>query len=239
MARVYQGERVLARAACSGRSSGSPTGCSGSTRAPSRTGRPTRARRSSSARSSGVALYVILRTQGIHPFNPEGFHSGPWDVTFNTTVLVRHEHELAVLRRRDDAHLLLADGRAGGAELRLGRAWASRSLAAVIRGFAARSRRRRSGNFWQDLTRTLLYVLLPICARRRARARLAGRDPDPLALRDRSRRSRAATRRSRSARWPRRRPSSSWAPTAAASSTSTARCRSRTPTGSRTSSRCC
>src|SRR5262245_12570852 len=31
-----------------------------------------------------VVLYVILRTQGIHPFNPEGFHSAPWDVTFNT-----------------------------------------------------------------------------------------------------------------------------------------------------------
>ena len=31
------------------------------------------------------ALYLILRTQGIHPFNPEDFHSGTWDVTFNTT----------------------------------------------------------------------------------------------------------------------------------------------------------
>ena len=33
-----------------------------------------------------VALFVILRTQGIHPFNPEGFDSGPWDVTFNTAA---------------------------------------------------------------------------------------------------------------------------------------------------------
>ena len=32
-----------------------------------------------------VVLYVILRTQGIHPFNPEGFDSAPWDVSFNTT----------------------------------------------------------------------------------------------------------------------------------------------------------
>ena len=32
-----------------------------------------------------VFLYVILRTQNIHPFNPEGFNSAPWDVTFNTT----------------------------------------------------------------------------------------------------------------------------------------------------------
>lgn len=27
-----------------------------------------------------VALYVLLRTQGIHPFNPEGYRSGTWDV---------------------------------------------------------------------------------------------------------------------------------------------------------------
>ena len=31
-----------------------------------------------------IVLYVILRTQGAHPFNPEGFDSGTWDVTFNT-----------------------------------------------------------------------------------------------------------------------------------------------------------
>jgi K+-transporting ATPase ATPase A chain len=32
-----------------------------------------------------IALYLILRTQGIHPFNPAGFNSAPWDVSFNTT----------------------------------------------------------------------------------------------------------------------------------------------------------
>src|SRR3954470_21324210 len=32
-----------------------------------------------------LALYLILRTQTLHPWNPEGFHSGTWDVTFNTT----------------------------------------------------------------------------------------------------------------------------------------------------------
>ena len=28
---------------------------------------------------------MLLRTQGIHPFNPEGFDSATWDMTFNTT----------------------------------------------------------------------------------------------------------------------------------------------------------
>ena len=30
-------------------------------------------------------LYLILRTQGIHPFNPREETSGTWDVSFNTT----------------------------------------------------------------------------------------------------------------------------------------------------------
>ena len=31
-------------------------------------------------------LYLILRTQGIHPWNPKGFASPPWDVSFNTAA---------------------------------------------------------------------------------------------------------------------------------------------------------
>ncbi len=33
---------------------------------------------------SWLALYAVLRTQGVHPFNPQGFVSGPWDLSFNT-----------------------------------------------------------------------------------------------------------------------------------------------------------
>ena len=31
---------------------------------------------------SWLLLYLILRTQSIQPFNPEGFHSGPWNLSF-------------------------------------------------------------------------------------------------------------------------------------------------------------
>src|SRR5690348_14624975 len=31
-----------------------------------------------------LALYLLLRTQTLHPFNPQGFHSGTWDLSFNT-----------------------------------------------------------------------------------------------------------------------------------------------------------
>jgi potassium-transporting ATPase potassium-binding subunit len=35
--------------------------------------------------ASWLILYLVLRTQGIHPFNPQGFtHSGPWDLSFST-----------------------------------------------------------------------------------------------------------------------------------------------------------
>ena len=37
-----------------------------------------------------LALYLILRTQGIHPFNPEGFNSAPWDVTLQHHLVVHH-----------------------------------------------------------------------------------------------------------------------------------------------------
>ncbi len=34
---------------------------------------------------SWLMLYLILRTQSIQPFNPEGFDSGPWNLSFSTT----------------------------------------------------------------------------------------------------------------------------------------------------------
>jgi K+-transporting ATPase ATPase A chain len=35
--------------------------------------------------ASWLMLYLVLRTQGIHPLDPQGFtHSGPWNLSFNT-----------------------------------------------------------------------------------------------------------------------------------------------------------
>ncbi len=48
-----------------------------------------------------LALYAILRTQTLHPLNPQGFHSGTWDVLVQHRLVVRHQHQLAVLRRRE------------------------------------------------------------------------------------------------------------------------------------------
>jgi K+-transporting ATPase ATPase A chain len=107
-----------------------------------------------------LALYVILRTQGIHPFNPEGFHSAPWDVTFNTTSsFVTNTNwqyyggETTMTYFSQMAGLAVQNFVSAAVGMAV--------MAAVIRGFASRGVS-ALGNFWQDLTRTLLYILLPL-----------------------------------------------------------------------------
>jgi potassium-transporting ATPase potassium-binding subunit len=107
-----------------------------------------------------LALYLILRTQGIHPFNPEGFHSAPWNVTFNTTSsFVTNTNwqyyggETTMTYFSQMAGLAVQNFVSAAVGMAV--------MAAVIRGFVSRGVG-ALGNFWQDLTRTLLYVLLPL-----------------------------------------------------------------------------
>ena len=107
-----------------------------------------------------LALYVILRAQGIHPFNPENFDAAPWDVTFNTTSSFISNTNWQYYG--GETTLSYFSQMAGLAVQNFISAAVGISVAvAVIRGFAARSGA-ALGNFFQDLTRTLLYVLLPI-----------------------------------------------------------------------------
>jgi potassium-transporting ATPase potassium-binding subunit len=107
-----------------------------------------------------VALYVILRTQGIHPFNPEGFDSGTWDVSFNTTSSFISNTNWQYYG--GETTLSYFSQMAGLAVQNFVSAAVGMAvLAAVIRGFASRGVS-ALGNFWQDLTRTLLYILLPL-----------------------------------------------------------------------------
>ena len=109
---------------------------------------------------SWVALYLILRTQGIQPFNPEGFHSGPWDVSFNTassfvtnTNWQYYGGETTLTYFAQMAGLAVQNFVSAAVGIAV--------VVALIRGIVARSGR-ELGNFWQDLVRILLYVLLPI-----------------------------------------------------------------------------
>ena len=68
-----------------------------------------------------IPLYVLLRVQGHLPLNPDHLPSVNAGVAVEHRLELRHEHELAVLRRRVHHELPEPDGRPGGAELHLGR----------------------------------------------------------------------------------------------------------------------
>ena len=110
--------------------------------------------------ASWLLLYLILRTQGIQPLNPQGFHSGPWDLSFNTAssfVSNTSWQFYAGERTLTDFAQMTGITVTSFTSCATGMAVA----AAVIRGLAARGTD-RLGNFWVDLTRSLLYVLLPV-----------------------------------------------------------------------------
>ncbi|OJU84874.1 MAG: potassium-transporting ATPase subunit KdpA [Solirubrobacterales bacterium 70-9] len=107
-----------------------------------------------------ILLYLILRTQGIQPFNPEGFHSGPWDLSFNTTSSFLTNTNWQYYG--GEATLTYFAQMAGLAVQNfVSAAVGIAVLVALIRGIVSRSGK-SLGNFWQDITRILLYVLLPI-----------------------------------------------------------------------------
>jgi K+-transporting ATPase ATPase A chain len=107
-----------------------------------------------------VVLYAILRVQGISVFNPTGFHAAPWDVTFNTTSsFITNTNWQFYGGETTMTYLAQMAGLA--VQNFVSAAVGMAVMAAVIRGFVRRSGR-TLGNFWVDLTRTLLYVLVPL-----------------------------------------------------------------------------
>ncbi len=107
-----------------------------------------------------IALYLILRTQGIQPFNPEGFHSGPWDLSFNTTSSFitntnwqYYGGETTLTYFAQMAGLAVQNFVSAAVGIAV--------VVALIRGIVSRSGK-QIGNFWEDLVRTLLYILVPI-----------------------------------------------------------------------------
>jgi potassium-transporting ATPase potassium-binding subunit len=107
-----------------------------------------------------VALYLILRTQGLDPWNPQGFHSAPWDVTFNTTSsFITNTNWQYYGGEATLSYFTQMFGLA--VQNFVSAAVGIAVLVALIRGIAARSGR-SLGNFWEDLVRILLYLLLPV-----------------------------------------------------------------------------
>ncbi len=111
-----------------------------------------------------LLLYLILRTQDAfyvpHALNPLGYHSAPWNVTFNTvssfltnTNWQFYGGETTMSYLSQMIGLTVQNWLSAGVGIVV--------AVALIRGIIGRSGK-SLGNFWQDLVRTILYVLAPI-----------------------------------------------------------------------------
>jgi len=107
-----------------------------------------------------VSLYVMQRLQAVLPFNPQGLGAVTPDLSFNTSVsFITNTNWQSYGGETTLGYLVQMLGltvhnflsAATGIALAL----------ALIRGFARRSAK-TVGNFWVDLTRCTLYVLLPM-----------------------------------------------------------------------------
>jgi K+-transporting ATPase ATPase A chain len=110
--------------------------------------------------ASWLVLYAVLRTQGVQPFNPEGFASGPWDLSFNTassfvsnTSWQFYAGETTLTYFSQMAGITVASFTSCAVGMAV--------AVAFIRGLVRRETG-ALGNFWLDLTRSLLYVLVPL-----------------------------------------------------------------------------
>jgi K+-transporting ATPase ATPase A chain len=110
-----------------------------------------------------LLLYLILRTQGLWSFtglNPMGYHSAPWNVTFNTassfltnTNWQYYGGETTMSYFSQMAGLTVQNYCSAAVGIVV--------AVALVRGIIGRSGK-GIGNFWYDLVRTILWILMPI-----------------------------------------------------------------------------
>ena len=107
-----------------------------------------------------VVLYALQRLQAVLPFNPQGQSAVEESLAFNTSVsFVTNTNWQSYTPETTMSYLTQM---AGLTVHNFVSAATGIALAvALVRGFARRSAR-TIGNFWVDLTRCVLYVLLPV-----------------------------------------------------------------------------
>ena len=109
-------------------------------------------------------LYAVLRMQNAffvpQALNPQGFHSAPWNVTFNTvssfmtnTNWQYYGGETTMSYLSQMIGLTVQNWLSAGVGIVV--------AVALVRGIVGRSGK-SLGNFWQDMVRTILYVLAPL-----------------------------------------------------------------------------
>jgi K+-transporting ATPase ATPase A chain len=105
-------------------------------------------------------LYLLLRLQGVLPLNPTAAVGMSPELAFNTAIsFVTNTNWQAYAGETGASHLIQMAGFTW--QNFISAATGATVAIALIRGLV-RKEARAIGNFWVDLTRTWLYVLLPI-----------------------------------------------------------------------------
>lgn len=107
-----------------------------------------------------LVLYALLRLQAVLPLNPQGFTGVPSDLAFNTAMsFTTNTNWQAYGGETTMSHFVQMAGLT--VQNFLSAATGIALAIAVTRAFA-RSSAQTLGNFWVDMTRATLYVLLPL-----------------------------------------------------------------------------
>jgi K+-transporting ATPase ATPase A chain len=107
-----------------------------------------------------LAVYFLQRAQGILPLNPQGMAGVSPDSSFNTAVSFATNTNWQGYAG-ESTMSYLSQMLALTVQNFVSAASGMATMVALIRGFARRSVG-TIGNFWVDLTRTTLYILLPL-----------------------------------------------------------------------------
>ena len=107
-----------------------------------------------------VSLYALQRLQDVLPFNPQGQSAVSPDLAFNTSIsFVTNTNWQSYTPESTMSYLVQMAGLT--VHNFLSAATGIALAVALIRGFARRSAS-TIGNFWVDMTRCVLYLLLPV-----------------------------------------------------------------------------
>jgi potassium-transporting ATPase potassium-binding subunit len=107
-----------------------------------------------------LILYVLMRVQHVLPLNPQGFAAVPPDLAFNTAIsFVTNTNWQAYGGEATMSHLVQM---VGFTVQNFASAATGIALALAVTRAFARGGTLTLGNFWVDLTRAILYVLLPL-----------------------------------------------------------------------------
>lgn len=107
-----------------------------------------------------LALYAMLRLQAYLPLNPQGFPGVPSDLAFNTAVSFVTNTNWQ--NYAGETTMSYFSQMAGLTVQNFLSAATGMALAVAVTRALARSKVATLGNFWVDMTRATLYVLLPL-----------------------------------------------------------------------------